>query len=112
MDKIMKYQSIISEVLREYASVKKTLTPDVKSQVVLDPINHQYQLLSVGWHGQKYIYTTAFHFAIQEGKIWIYQNNTDAMIADDLMERGVPQSDIVLGFVAPSARVYSGFAVA
>lgn len=33
------------------------------------------------------------------------------MIADELMERGGGQSDIVLGFVAPSARAYSGFAV-
>jgi XisI protein len=110
MDKTIKYQHVIRDLLKEYAAVKKTLTPEVKSQIIFDPVNHHYQLLSVGWHGQKFIYSTAFHFDIVDGKIWIQQNNTEAMIADELMERGVPKSDIVLGFVAPSAREYSGFA--
>jgi hypothetical protein len=112
MDKTLKYETIIKELLEEYAAIKKTLTPDVKSQLIFDAENHQYQLLSVGWHGHKYIYVTAFHLAIEDGKVWIYQNNTEAMIADELIERGVLQSDIVLGFVAPDARIYSGFAVA
>lgn len=54
----------------------------------------------------------AFHFDIVDEKIWIQQNNTEAMIADELVERGVPATDIVLGFVVPDARQFSGFAVA
>ncbi len=112
MDKTLKYQRAIIDILKEYAAIKKTLTPGVKSQIVVDTNNHHYQLLSVGWHGQKYIYTMAFHFDIVDEKIWIQQNNTEAMIADELVERGVPATDIVLGFVVPDARQFSGFAVA
>ena len=34
------------------------------------------------------------------------------MIADELVARGVPKSDIVLGFIAPEVRTYTGFAAA
>lgn len=112
MDKTLTYAEIILDLLKEFASVEKVLTPDVKSQVIIDSLNHHYQLLSVGWHRQQFVYVTAFHFDIIDGKIWIQQNNTDVLIADELMERGVPPTDIVLGFVAPTVRQYSGFAVA
>ena len=112
MDKTLKYQQIILGLLEEYASIEKVLTPDVKAQVIADTANHDYQLVSVGWHRQKFIYVTAFHLDIINDKIWLQQNNTDIMIADELMNRGVPATDIVLGFVVPSARQYSGFAMA
>ena len=112
MDKTLTYQKVILDLLNEYASVEKVLTPEVKSQVVIDTVNHHYQLLSVGWHRQQFVYVTAFHFDIIDGKIWIQKNNTDVLIADELMERGVPSTDIVLGFIAPNVRQYSGFAVA
>ena len=34
------------------------------------------------------------------------------MIADELVEKGVAKEDIVLGFIEPEARQYSGFAAA
>ncbi len=112
MDKISKYADILVSVLNDYASIRKSLTPDIKSSMVIDRENHHYQLLSIGWHKGKFVYTVAFHFSILGGKIWIQQNNTDAMIADELMERGVPKSDIVLGFVPERVRGETGFAVA
>ncbi len=111
MDKISQYQQIIIEVLSKYASVKKSLTPQVKSHLVLDRQNHHYQLLSVGWHQHKHVFTVAFHLDIIEGKIWIQQNNTDVLIADELHEQGVPKSDIVLGFISEKMRDHSGFAI-
>lgn len=112
MDKIKKYEQTIVALLNDYASIKKSLTPNIKTQVVIDKENHHYQLLSIGWHNGKFIYTVAFHFSIIEGKVWIQQNNTEAMVADELMERGVPKSDIVLGFVPEKVRGMEGFAVA
>ncbi len=112
MDKLKKYSNIIITLLNEYAGIRKSLTPGVKSYVVIDMERHHYQLLSIGWHNEKFIYTVAFHFYLMDGKVWIQQNNTDAMIADELMERGVAKSDIVLGFVPEKVRGHSGFAVA
>jgi hypothetical protein len=112
MDKIAKFHEVISSLLHEYASIKKTVMPGVKSYVLIDKDNGHYQLLSTGWHGSKYIYTIAFHFQILNDKIWIQQNNTDVLIAQELMDKGIDKSDIVLGFVPENARIHSGYAVA
>jgi XisI protein len=112
MDKIIQYQHIICDLLKEYASVKKSLTPNVKAQALIDNENKHYQLISIGWHNNRFVYTIAFHFDIINEKVWIQQNNTDTLIADELMERGIPKSDIVLGFISERARSHSGFAMA
>ena len=112
MDKVTQYQQIICDLLKEYAAVKKSLTPNVKAQALIDKENHHYQLIAIGWHNNRFVYTIAFHFDIIDGKVWIQQNNTDTLIADELMERGIPKSEIVLGFISEKARIYSGFAMA
>lgn len=112
MDKVIKYQQIIQEVLENYASIKKSLTPNVKSQMIMDKVNNHYQLLSIGWHNNRFIYTVAFHFDIIEDKVWIQQNNTDALIADELNEKGIPKEDIILGFLSEETRAYTGYAMA
>jgi hypothetical protein len=112
MDKVARHAQAIRSLLEEYAAIKKSVTPDVRTEVVMDSERHHYQLLSIGWHKQRFNYVVAFHFDIIGEKIWIQQNNTDVMVADELMERGVAQSDIVLGFVSPKARAFSEFAVA
>ncbi len=104
MDNTLKYQQIIIDLLQEYASIKKTLTPDVKAHLIVDKENQQFQLVSIGWHNHKYIYLVAFHLAITAGKVWIHQNNTDALIADELEARGIAKIDIILGFVPERAR--------
>ena len=111
MDKITQYQEIICKTLQRYAGIKKVVTPEVKSHMIIDKENHHYQLVSIGWHRNKYIYTIAFHFAIVNGKVWIQQNNTDSMIADELCEQGISKTDIILGFIPERGRVHTGFAV-
>jgi hypothetical protein len=39
-------------------------------------------------------------------------NNTEYEVVDEFMAAGVDRNDIVLGFVPPQARHFSGFAVA
>lgn len=40
-----------------------------------------------------------FHLQLKDGKIWIHEDLTDPGIKVLLMEKGVPASDIVLGFI-------------
>jgi hypothetical protein len=56
------------------------------------------------------VYSVPLHLSLENGKIWIQQNNTDREIASELMDLGVPASDIVLGFHPPAARHLTGFA--
>ena len=112
MDKITYYRQILIETLESYGSIKKSLTPGVKTQTIIDNEGGHYQLLSIGWHNNRFVYMVALHFDLIAGKIWIQQNNTDVLIADELVERGVTKSDIVLGFVPEKIRHYEGFAMA
>jgi hypothetical protein len=112
MDKITHYQNIISQVIHDYACYKRSVTPNVTSEVIIDKENNHFMLLSIGWHNKKFVYNVAFHFDIIDNKIWLQQNNTDVLIADELVEMGVEKSDIVLGFIAPNLREYAGFAEA
>ncbi|MCK6693379.1 MAG: XisI protein [Thermoanaerobaculia bacterium] len=66
----------------------------------------------MGWENDQYIQYPVFHFDIRNGKVWIQVNNTDILIAEELMQRGIPKSDIVLGLQHPLMREESGFAVA
>lgn len=109
MDKITQYQQNIIEILKAHACYNRSITPNVTSQIVIDRENNHFMLLSVGWHQNQFIYNVAFHFAILEGKIWIQQNNTDILVADELLQCGIPAIDIILGFIPPNLRIYSGF---
>lgn len=110
MEKIKKYQEIITALLHEYANSN---TPGMVDQVILDNLGNHFQLVTSGWQDGKYIFLPLFHLDIKpDGKIWLMVNNTDVRIAEELVQRGVPRTDIVLGFQAEALRAYSDYAKA
>lgn len=114
MDKIARYQEVILRFIENYNEETGGNNPNepVNRRILADLKNSSFQLLSVGWRGNHFIFGPIFHFDIIDGKIWIQCNNTEREIVDELLADGVPKSDIVLGFVPPHARHFSGFAVA
>ena len=118
MDKITTYQTIIMSILKKHANIRnKNKLPQhsfVETQLLFDTQRNQFLLMSISWHEatSNFIYGVAFHIDIKDGKVWVQQDNTDAVIVDDLLENGIPQSDIVLGFLSPYMRQYSEFSVA
>jgi hypothetical protein len=52
------------------------------------------------------------HLDIKEGKIWLQQNLTDQNPAEELVKKGVPRTDIILGLQAPYKRAYTDYGVA
>ncbi|MEZ4934662.1 MAG: element excision factor XisI family protein [Saprospiraceae bacterium] len=83
----------------------------MRAHLVIDREKDEYLLLWVGWTDIKYHHGLMFHFQIIDGKIWIHENRTDIDIVEVLTEKGVPKSDIVLGFVAPYLREREKMAV-
>ena len=51
-----------------------------------------------------------YMFDIIDDKVWIQYDGTEDGIADELIEAGIPQDKIVLGFRPPEIRPYTGFA--
>ena len=111
MEKILKYQNLITDLLEGYARVWSD-DPQIRFEVVFDVIRRHYLLLCIGWNGDDYTHHIAAHLSIQNNKIWIHKNATDQSIAEALVEQGVPKSDIVLGMQPPAYRQFTEYAAA
>ena len=110
MDKLNLYRSILQGFLAEYA--KDVVAGQAPGQVVFDHKNDHYLYINVGWQSESFYYHVSFHFDIIDGKIWIQQNNTEILIADELVQRGIAPADIILGCQPIYAREHSNFSVA
>lgn len=86
---------------------------DTEVQLIFDPIRNHYQVVHLGWEeeGMRRVYGCIIHIDIKDGKIWIQKDGTEIGVANELLEVGVPSSDIVLGFHAPYKRPLTEFAV-
>jgi hypothetical protein len=110
-NKLKKYETAIISILSEYANIKYANVVG-GNQLILDKENHQYQVVTIGWEGDKFVHDCPMHFAIIDNKIWIQQNMTEWEVGEMLESHGVPKSDIVVGFLSPDLRAYTKYAVA
>lgn len=110
MDKLDAYRNAIMEFLTENAH---TPIGDIQTELVFDTQRDHYQIVQVGWgRDDRRVYGSSIHLDIIEGKIWLQQNSTEIDVGQALIEKGVEQTDIVLGFVRPNERKYTDYAEA
>ena len=110
MDKLEIYRSYIKQVITEYGKYKPSYG-EVEVELIFDTEHDHYQLVNVGWHGQRRILSCFLHIDIKNGKIWIQHNGLEDDIAQEFVKFGVPKEDIVLGFHAPYKRKFTGYAL-
>jgi hypothetical protein len=104
MDKLAKYKKAAREIVEEVCAM---IPPEdeVETQLVLDDERGHYILFSVGWYDMHREYNAFLHLDVrQDGTIWIQHDGTDRKVAYWLIEKGVPQHDIILGFRQPEMR--------
>jgi hypothetical protein len=111
MDKLKTYRDAIQALLEAHCE-NPVGQADIETQILIDPVRDHYQLMRVGWNGLHRAYYVILHFDIKNGKVWIQQNTTDSDVAQELIEKGISQGDIVLGLQPPYKRPLTGFAVA
>jgi hypothetical protein len=110
--RLRKYEKILIETLRDYAEMFNNQRDGLSAVVIIDKDGGHYQLLNSGWRGDEYQFYVIFHFDIKDNKVWVQENRTDVLIAQELVEKGIPKSDIVLGLQFPELRGEMGYAVA
>ena len=114
MDKVELYRQYIQKLLLDRAirSMKNPTHVEVEAQTVFDREDDHYQLVYVGWkrNGNR-DYGCLLHLDIKDEKIWVQYDGTEGGIANQLVELGVPRTDIVLGYQSPEIRKYSNFAI-
>ncbi len=110
--KVIKYQEMLTALLMKYADRFNQNAKHIKTQPIIDTERNHFQLLRFGWDNNRYTFSVVFHFEIKDGKIWLQENRTDILIAKELVELGIPHTDIVLGLQAPEDRIYTEYAAA
>ncbi|KPA11678.1 XisI protein [Candidatus Magnetomorum sp. HK-1] len=109
MDKLDHYRTCIQKIIQKYGKRSST-NRDAEIQIISDTKNDHYQVLKVGWKKDKRIHSCFIHIDIKNDKIWIQHNGTEARIASELIEFGIPKQDIVLAFYPPYKRKYTDYA--
>ncbi len=89
-----------------------TADSEIESQLIFDTEHDHYQIIDLGWQDFNRIYNCYIHIDIKDEKIWIQRNMTEADLAGELIELGVPKEDIILGLHPPYKRAYTGYGVA
>ena len=107
MDKITNYQRILSEFLTDYVKDAQLSTmPDVQPRLLIDTERNSFQVVQIGWHNNRFVFTPVFHFDIIEAQLWLQCNNTEWEIDAILIAKGIAKQDFILGFQPPSVRAY------
>ncbi|WP_373537102.1 XisI protein [Microcoleus sp.] len=108
---VEQYRQYIRHLLSERRS-RASIQPNAQEyevQTLFDAEQDHYQLLYVGWRGNKRDFGCILHLDIKNGKIWIQNDGTEVGIANQLVELGVPKEDIVLAFHEPEVRQFTDF---
>jgi hypothetical protein len=113
MDRMKEYREIVKRLLRERENLAHPSLPEgLEVTCLFDDAAAQYALLTLGWMRGERVSGTTLLLRIKDGKIWVEEDGTDAPIAEDLIEAGVPREDIVLAFHPPEMRALTDYAVA
>jgi len=107
---IEKYRNIIKSIV-EKNSESDTEDSEVETQIVFDLERDRYLMFHIGWRGERRVFGCVIHIEIKQEKIWIQRDGTEIGIANQLIETGVPKSDIVLGYRSPYMRKFTELAV-
>ncbi|MEQ9671050.1 element excision factor XisI family protein [Coleofasciculus sp. G2-EDA-02] len=110
MAKLDQYREIVQKLLQDYAAFSRD-DQEVETELIFDTTRDHYQLVHIGWQGERRIYGCILHLNIKDGKIWLQHNGTENDIAAELVEMGIPKSDIVIGFHSPFKRQFTEYAV-
>lgn len=105
MEKLIEYRQIAQEIIKELGARKNNNKKNIRYQTIADDETGNFILVRNGWKGSERFYSNIIHLEVaKDEKIWIHQDNTDLIIADMLIEKGIPEKDIVLAFHTPIMR--------
>jgi hypothetical protein len=110
VDRLERYREIVRKVIREYASYKPS-HGQIDTETIIDPDRDHYEVMHVGWDGDRRIHGSVIHLDIRDGKVWVQYDGTSLPVAEELLAAGIPREDIVLAFHPEDVRPLTGFGV-
>ena len=110
MERLSRYRQWIQQLLTEHNKLKPAYG-NLEQFTIFDIQNDHYQLATVGWDGDRRVFSCLIHIDIKDDKIWIQHDGTEVGVANQLVELGLPKQSIVIGFHDPNARQLTEFAI-
>ena len=105
----LNYTEAIEKILNSFCDMVVREGTEVK--IIRDGESGNYLVILAGWNDGSRVYGISVHIELKNDKIWIQQDTTDTGIAQELVEFGVPKTDIVLAFKSPFTRKFTEYAV-
>ncbi len=105
----LNYRELVQKILK--TRTENYLQRDTETHLIFDQERDRYQVLHIGWQDMTRVFGCIIYMEIKDGKIWIERDGTEIGVANELVEAGVPKTDMVLAFYAPYRRQYTEFAV-
>ncbi|MEM7579484.1 MAG: XisI protein, partial [Cyanobacteria bacterium P01_A01_bin.80] len=88
MDTLERYRQIVRDLIYDYAKYKPS-HGEIETEAIINPETDHYEVMHVGWDGQRRIHGCVVHIDIIQGKIWIQHDGTNRPVAEELLEAGV-----------------------
>ncbi len=95
MDKLSSYQNIVSDILTVLATRIPVNKPHQKKHLIINEDHNEFILVSLGRTEKQYEYNVLAHLELKDGKILIHEESIDPSLFERLMDKGIPESDIL-----------------
>jgi hypothetical protein len=108
MDSSDSYKTLVRTILEEHRALgQQDSTQPINIHFIFDDERAEYLMVAVGhntvWN--KEVYAILFHGWVQEGKVWIARDNVSPSVVGELIERGIPEKDILPADEQPFVRI-------
>ncbi len=111
MEPLITYSQAVERVLNVYANIPYA-HGELRCEALFDREHDRYALITLGWNAGKRMHFTLVHIDIVDGKVRIEKDNTEDGVAEELVQAGIPKSQIVLAFHPTDVREHTEYAVA
>ena len=99
MDKL-KYREVLQSIVNRHAKFQPA-NGNIQTHAVCDTENGDYMVVDSGWNEKgRRIYDVVIHFRLQDDKVTVERDNTDAEVVRELIEDGIAKDDITLAYNA------------
>lgn len=95
MDTTAHYRGIVKEVVLHYAQFRPS-HGNIRVDAIIDEVHDRYALMTAGWNRGSRVCNNILYVTLHDGKVYLEHDGINYGISDDLIERGIPEADIVL----------------
>lgn len=105
MDKLKKYKEIATNIVTNTGKDLAKAFPESEIINILDQEGGHFLLYEDAWEGQNRFYSCLFHIDIKANhQVCLRIDNTDFEIGQQLVNGGVAEDDLKLGWISPIRR--------